>query len=126
LSHDGYVYALSEATGYDDDEEITCEYQTEDITVDAEESFARWQWFSFSAMSETGGSVVVQYSTDGGDDWTTFSDSPVTLTATWTTYRIPLDESSRRIRFRFLQETADDLQLRSSFKITAAITGGRD
>jgi len=126
LSHDGYVFMLDERTGYDDATAIECEYQTEDITVDAEESYGRFTWMSFVAMSSTAGTVDVSYSTDGGGSWTNFVDSPVQLTTSWDTYKIPFDASARRVRFRFSQVTADDLQLRVAVNIAVAPTTGRD
>jgi hypothetical protein len=114
---DGYVYKLDESTGYDDDAEIECEYQTEDVTVDMEHSFGRWQWFSFTARSVLGGTVDVSYSTDCGETWVALVDSPVTLSASWTTHRLPLSVASERVRFKLWQHSSKDLQLRGVFRV---------
>jgi hypothetical protein len=115
LSDDGYIYRHDpyEAFGKDDDADITCEYQTQDLTVDKEEHFARWEWLTFVAKSSlAGGTIDVYYSDDEGSTWTEFDDSPVTLTTAWTVFRLPFDKVSRKIRYRFYQSSSSDLQLR--------------
>lgn len=109
------VYELDEpATGLMGASEIACEYQTEDVTIDEEHSNARWKWFTFTAKSSIASkTVVVQYSTDNGSTWTAFDDSPISLTSSWVTHRIPLDVVSRVIRFRFTQ-TSGDLQIKAN------------
>lgn len=109
------VYKIDEpSTGLMDDQEIACEYQTEDVTIDDEHSNARWKWFTFTAKSSIASkTVVVQYSIDNGSTWTAFDDSPVSLTSAWVTHRLPLDVLSRVIRFRFTQ-TSGDLQIKAN------------
>lgn len=111
----GSVFKLDEpSTGLMGASDIACEYQTEDVTIDGEHSNARWKWFTFTAKSSIASkSVVVQYSTDNGSTWTSFEDSPVSLTSAWVTHRIPLDVLSRVIRFRFTQ-TSGDLQVKAN------------
>lgn len=118
LSDDGYIYRHDEALGKDDDADIECEYQTQDITVDKEEHFARWEWLTFVAKSLlASGTVNVFYSSDEGSTWTEFTDSPFTLTTAWTVFRKPFDKVSRKIRFRFYQNSSSDLQLRDDMHV---------
>jgi len=99
LSDDGYIFRLDEISGKDNDADIECEYQTQDVTVDKEEHKGRWQWFSAPMKADlAGGVVTASYSIDGGDSWTEFADSPVTLTKAWTTARFSYDVVSRKIR----------------------------
>jgi hypothetical protein len=120
ITDTGYVYTLDEATGYDDESDIVCEYQTEDFVLGDEEDHLRALWFSFTAMSQFASiSAFVFYSTDGGETFTQLVDSPVTLEENWKTHRLPLDVLSRRIRFRITQNGYGDLQLRSNFRVEA-------
>lgn len=127
ISSDGYVFALSESFGYDDTKQIDCEYQTEDVVFADEEDYVRALWFSFTAYSALGDSdVYVQYSTNGGKTWASLEGSPVTITEDWKTYRLPLDVTTRRIRFRLSQTGFGDLQLRSNFRIEVVPLTSRD
>ena len=119
LSDDGYVYRHDEALGKDDAANIECEYQTQDITVDKEEHLARWEWLTFIAISTlASGTVSVFYSADEGVTWTEFNESPFTLTTAWQVFRKPFDKVSRKIRFRFYQNSASDLQLRDNMHVS--------
>lgn len=119
LSSDGYVYAHDETLGKDDDADIECEYQTQDITVDKEEHFARWEWLTFVVKSVmANGTVSIFYSIDEGDTWTEFDDSPVTLTSNWAANRLPFDVIGRKIRFRFHQDSSSDLQIRDDMHVS--------
>ena len=127
LSDDGYVYQHDEAFGKDDDANITCEYQTQDVTVDKEEHYARWEWFTFVAKSSiAGGTVNVYCSDDEGDTWTELDNSPFSLTSAWTVYRKPIDKVSRKIRFRFRQSSSSDLQIRDDMHVSAIPKTARD
>jgi len=113
LSDDGYVFKLDQVFGTDNGDNIECEYQTQDLTIDKEEHFGRWVWFSAPMRSEIAGATVgVWYSIDGGTSWTEFDDSPVSIDYDWTTYRLPLDTVSRKIRYRMIQNSNDDLEIR--------------
>lgn len=127
ISSDGYVYQLDESTGYDNSSDIDCEYQTEDLVAGDEEPFARFEWFSFTAKSDLSDtSAYVYYSTDGGETFTAFADSPVSLSTSWQTHRLPLDVVSRRIRFKILQSGFGDLQLRSNIRVKLVVSTERD
>lgn len=127
ISSNGKVYKLDELTGYDDGSNIDCEYQCEDIVFNEEEDFFRSLWITFVAKSQFASvSVEVSYSTDGGETWTTLADSSVTLNQQWTTHRLPLDVTARRIRFRISQNGFGDLQLRSSIRVKAVPSTSRD
>ncbi len=131
ISSDGYVFQLDEATALDYDRAIEFEMQTPDFTMDAEETFCRCHWFSFTARSNIPNSrVEISYSIDSGSTWTYIDN--VELSTEWTTHRIPLDVLFRRIRFSLRQNDAvyclrdsrsnvsgayqQDIQLRGFFK----------
>ena len=127
ITSDGYVFKLDESTGYFDEEEIDCEYQTEDIVLEDEEDFGRFVWFSFTGKSAIEDvECDVYYSVDGGENWEALADSPVVLETSWKTHRLPLDVVSRTIRFRLVQRGFGDLQLRSNFRIEAQVSPSRD
>jgi hypothetical protein len=129
ISDTGYVFALDEMTGKDYTDNIVFEVQTPDFhsIVDAEESICRWQWFSFKAKADIVGSTVeVWYSTDSGSTWTQLVDSPVSLTSDWAVYRLPLDASSRRIRFKIYQDSIKDVKLSGQFKVAHIPSTTRD
>ncbi|MHA2266056.1 MAG: hypothetical protein ACXAEN_26990, partial [Candidatus Thorarchaeota archaeon] len=127
LSGDGYVFRLDEITGSDNGTEIACDYHTQDLTVDREEHFGRWLKFGFTAKSGIASSTVdVFYSTDGGDSWTEFNDSPVTLTSDWATTRLGFDAVSRKVRFKFYQKSTTDLQIRNDMHVVVLPRTARD
>lgn len=127
ISNDGYVFQHDEAFGKDDDANITCEYQTQDLTVDKEKHFARWEWFTFVAKSVlAGGTVSVYYSDNDGVTWTEFDDSPVTLTTAWSVSSLPLDNVSRKIRYRFYQNSSADLQIRDDMHTSFVLETSRN
>lgn len=98
--------------------DIPCEYQTEDITIDDEFSFARWEEFSFTARSSiAGASVAVEYSIDNGASWKPVNESPVYLSTSWETNLVHFDVVSRVIRMRFVQ-TSKDLQIKDDMFIS--------
>lgn len=115
LSHDGYVFQLDE-TGQDNASNIACTYETMDLTADAEEHYFRVAWLSFNAMSSLASATVdIEYSVDSGANWTTIQLAQSISSAaadTWAQHRLPFDVVTRRIRFRFTQDSAKDFQLR--------------
>jgi len=98
--------------------DIPCEYQTEDISINDEYNYARWQEFTFSAKSAIAdASVTVQYSVDNGDSWNNINDGTIYLeTDEWKTYTVHFDVVSRVIRIRFTQ-TSKDLQIKDDMFI---------
>lgn len=119
LSDDGYIFRLDELSGKDDAANIECEYQTQDLTVDKEEHFGRWQWFTVPMKSGIASSTVsVYYSSDSGDNWTELDNSPVTLTTAWAVSRLPLDVVSRKIRYKLYQNSSGDLKVRDDMHTT--------
>ncbi len=115
ISDDGYVYKLDEVTGKDDITNIVFELWTPEFIIGAEEQYGRWTWFSFQALSSVVDSIVdVFYSVNGGSNWVHITG--VSLNQQWTTHRLPIDVTSRRIMFRFYQSSNKDIQLRGLFK----------
>ena len=119
ISDDGYVYKLDEVSGKDDDTNIECILETPDYTIEkgTEEFYGRWTQLGFNAncafsVSTSDSIVYVYYSTDYGETWTEFADSPVTLNTAWTEHQLELDVKERRIRFKFIQESDGDFQIR--------------
>lgn len=117
IDSDGNTYKVTEALGTFAGDQIDCEYQTLDFSVNLEQFETRFAWVSFNLMSMFAGDfVAVQFATDQDIDnevWTTLTDSPITLTQSWTEYRLPLDVVARRISFRLVQDDGSkDLQIR--------------
>lgn len=95
---------------------IACEYQTEDITLNDEYEYCRWQEFTFTAKSPmAGATLTVEYSTDGGTTWESVHPPTIYLDNNkWKTYIVTFDVVSRKIRMRFTQtdkslEIKDDM-----------------
>lgn len=127
ISDNGYVYRMSSLDGSDNGSNIIFEVQTPDMSISQEEHFARWQWFSFVAMSSVADSTcVVTYSTDSGITWNTTIDSYNSIGLEWTTIRIPLDVVARKIRFKIYQDSKKDIQIRGLFKCKAVPQKERD
>ena len=127
ITDDGYVMKLDEAAGLDDDANIVFELWSPEFVVDDEETFGRWLWVSFTATSGVASSTItVSYSIDSGTTWTALSDSPVSLTTDWATYRLPLTVLSRRIMFKIYQNSAKDVQLRGNFRCKVIPQSARD
>lgn len=114
LDSTGNVYLFDESVGTDNAVDIACELETHDITIDLENHYFRSQWFTFNAMSSlANATVTVSYSTDGGVSFTELEDSPVSLGTNWDQFRLYLDVTSRKIRFKFEQDSDKDLQIRA-------------
>lgn len=127
ITSDGYVMQIDDSDGQDDDADIECEYQTPDFTIDREEHKGRWGWVSIVAKADIANSTVaLYYSTDSGTTWTELTNSPISLTSTWTTYRLPVDVLARRIRYRPYQNSDGDFQIRGSVKTRAILQPARD
>ena len=120
ISSAGNVYLLTDGTTTDNGTDVACEYQTHDLTIDEEAHYFRTQFITFSSLGS--GTVVVEYSTDelreGAEapatapTWTALSDSPVTLTDNWSTNRLYIDVTTRKLRLRFTQ-TSGNFEIRS-------------
>ena len=132
ISHDGYVFQLDEVSGQDNATDIECIYDTEDFTVREEGFVGRYLWFEFEAKATIPSSTVkVYYSLDSGETWTEFSLSDVyssglTLTSTWEYYRLPLDITKKRIRYRIYQNSDKDVQLRDPMRHSVSIETERE
>ncbi len=132
ISDDGFVYQLDEATGQDDDANIECIYDTEDFTVRQEGYVGRFLWFEFEAKATIASSTIqVYYSLDSGETFTEFSASDVyssglTLTSTWEYYRLPLDITKKRIRYRIYQNSNKDVQLRDPMRHSVSFEKERE
>lgn len=87
---------------------FTAFWETKDFQTD-DKRICRWEELQLWAR---GGSVEVEYSTDGGNVWTPVMDSPFTLTDDFPTDESPLiiyfDVLSSRIRFRFKNSDGDE------------------
>ena len=115
----GYTYKITESLGTFAGDQIDCEVQTLDFSVNLEQYESRFDWVSFNLRSLFDGDyVAVQYAVDENIDneiWTTITDSPIALTKYWKEHRLPLDAVGRRICFRLVQnDGSKDLQMRMS------------
>jgi hypothetical protein len=118
IDSNGYVFKHNESFGKDDDADITCEYQTQDVSVDKDHNFGEWEWLTFTARSLiAGGTVSAYYSSDSGDSWAEFDDSPCTLTSAWQTFRLSFDVESRIMRVKLRQSSSADLQIKDSIHL---------
>ncbi len=119
ISDDGNVFKINEGSGKFDDQNIECIIETPDyvITPGTEEYEGRWTQLSFNGCSEksvsvSDSTVSVYHSTDYGETWTEFNDSPITLTTAWTEHQLEFDIKNRRVRFKFTQLSDGDFQIR--------------
>ena len=117
LTDDGFIYNLDEAGNKDYDDDISCTYETMDLTADGEEHYFRTIWVSFNLMSTVVNSTyTISYSTDGGDTWVTIQENASISDGAinkWSQHRHPIDVNDRIIRFRLTQTSATDLQIRA-------------
>ncbi len=129
ISSDGYVYQMDER-GSHAGSDIEALYETEEISIDGEYKYGDWIWFAFIGKADIASSTVeVHYSISDGvewSDWTELADSPVTLTDAWTTYRMPIDATARKIRFRFYQDSQKDFQVKNPMHVEVNIGAAKD
>ncbi len=118
IDSSGNVYKLDQTTGTDNGTNIEMIIETGDFTVlkgNQKTSF-RASEYGFNANcadSPSGlGTVNVYYSTDQGVTWTEFEDSPVTLETVFTEHLLEFDISTTQVRFKYVQDSATDFQLR--------------
>lgn len=121
LTDDGYIFKLNESGNKDYDKDISCIYETHDLTIDGGEHRFRTVWVSFSLMSTVVNSTyTIAYSINGGDSnptWTTIEENASISSGaanSWMTHRHPFDIDARQIRFRITQTSDTDLQIRAS------------
>jgi hypothetical protein len=117
ISHDGYIFTLSNSVGTFNGTDIPCTYETMDITADLEEHRFRTAWVSFNMMSSVPNALVdLDYSIDGGANWVNIvTDGSISSgeANVWSQHRYPIDIDDRRIRFRATQDSDKDFQLRA-------------
>ena len=117
LSSNGKLYKVESALRDDSGTNIRCLYETKDITINDGSEYVYFSPIQLSFNATNGdpaasNTVSVYYSTDAGTTWTEVDDSPITLAPSWTTHHVELGEKDvKRIRFRFVEESADDFQL---------------
>jgi hypothetical protein len=109
LGHtDGTVTVVDETLKADNGSNINAYFVTKDFQ-DSQDTISRWKQMEIWAK---GGTLTVEYSTDGGDNWTEISNSPLTLTTTFPDFDSPdilyFDVVSSKIRFRFSNDTDDE------------------
>lgn len=117
LTSDGYVYKMDNSSGKDDAADIECVYETGDINVDKEDNYIRISRLTFNAMStKTTSTVAVSYSIDSGANWVSI-DAAVSISSAsanvWDNHILPIDISERKCRFKFVQDSAKDFQVRA-------------
>lgn len=104
----------------DNGEAVNAFWETKDYEDEGEEG-RLCQWVEMQLWS-SGSTVVVEYSTDSGQTWTSASNSPVTLTADFPTDDAPLrvyfDVVSSKIRFRFRNSTSSETFTLKQFVIS--------
>ena len=119
ISSDGYIFKLDRSSGQHNGTNIECIVETGDFTIikGSQKTSFRAHEFSFNACCEdsidSAGTVNVYYSVDYGTTWTAFTGSPVTLSTVWTEHRLQFDIKDTQVRFKYVQDSNDDFQLRS-------------
>ena len=105
---DGSVLIVDPTTNNDDSNAISAYFVTKDFQ-DSQQVISRWKSMELWAK---GGSVEVQYSTDGGNTWNSISNSPLTLDSEYPSYDSPdmlyFDTVSSKIRFKFINTNVDE------------------
>ena len=118
LTSDNNVYALDDQTGQDDTGSIACSYTTKDIIVSegSELQYFRPVEISVNCSNERlpgiENTLTAEYSIDHGLTWTTFAQSPITLTEEWRQHKLEFEDcTTRQVRLRFSDESAGDVQI---------------
>jgi len=125
LSSDGFVYKLDNNAITDDGAAIFAELETPTFTVNEEEQYGRWKWFSFQARTTVAGSLLYIIYMDSEGNASPFVSQPVTLNNRWTTHRLPFDLLSRRVSIYFFQ-LVGDVQFKGLFKAAVVPQPERD
>jgi len=98
---DGLTVKVDPTQFDDNSSAINAFWVTKDFQ-DSQERIGRWQRLELWAK---GTSLTVEYSTDQGNNWTTFSGSPITLSSNYPTFDSPyvlyFDIIAQQVRFRF-------------------------
>jgi hypothetical protein len=104
----GRVFYVDGGSSNDGALAINAYFITKDFQ-DSQQVISRWKGMELWAK---GGSVNVEYSTDGGNTWREVSNSPVTLTAEFPDFDNPtmlfFDVVASKIRFKFINDKASE------------------
>jgi hypothetical protein len=105
---DGTVTRVDETTTGDNTLIINSHIVTKDFQ-DSQQVISRWKGLELWAK---GGSVVVEYSIDGGNTWSAATNSPLTLSSEFPNHDSPInawfDVVGSKIRFKFSNNTNDE------------------
>ena len=118
INDGGNAYKLDKSSGQHNETDIECIIETGDFVVRKGEQKTEFRAheISFNATCKDSpdgtGMVNVYYSTDYGDTFTEFTDSPVTLTTSWAEYRLEFDVKDTQVRLKYVQNSNKDFQLR--------------
>ena len=93
----GNVYQFDEALPTDDGTNIPCVHYTPEFDGAEIDKLKRWIDHQLTAK---GDGVIVEYSTDGGT-WTDITATPQVLTGVYEEYEHYINNSSKRIQFRY-------------------------
>jgi len=110
----GLTTVVDSNTNNDNTEAIDAFWESKDFEPEAKGHVARWDRLELWAKGDT---VMVEYSTDSGNNWTAVADSPYTLAATFPTDIAPtivyFDVLSSKIRFKFSNAiTGESVQIK--------------
>ena len=105
---DGSVTYSDETIKSDNGNAINAYFITKDFQG-SQQVMSRWEGVELWAK---GGSVIVEYSVDGGNTWNSCSNSPVTLTSEFPSFDSPIklwvDVVSSRFRLKFTNNSTDE------------------
>ncbi len=105
----GLTTVVDSTVNNDNDVAIPAFWESKDFEPETKGHLARWVGVEIWARGNT---LKVEYSTDGGDNWTETSESPYTLTDAFPTDIAPLisyfDVMSSRIRLRLSNSVSEE------------------
>lgn len=105
---DGNIYQFDETLKTDDGTDIPCVHYTPEFDGAEIDKLKRWIDHHLSAK---GDGVIVEYSADGGT-WTDITATPQIITESYEEYEHYINNSSKRIQFRYRNDGSGSFRIR--------------
>jgi len=77
--------------------------------TDYMDNMTRWEKLKVEAKGN--GSLICQFSTDGGSNYTDFDESPITLTTDWKMHQLDVDRCAERFSVRFSNTGTNEIPM---------------